>query len=67
MNIARSNVEPLSIKCVHEIKKKINGEWFAFISDDMDDNFDFYFSNINGGRFVIFNIGDKLFQVCQIS
>lgn len=47
--------------------KKINGEWFAFISDDMDDNFDFYFSNINGGRFVIFNIGDKLFQVCQIS
>ena len=67
LNIARSNVEPLSIKCVQEIKKKINGEWFAFISDDMDDNFDFYFSNINGGRFVIFNIGDKLFQVCQIS
>ena len=57
----------LSIRCTNEIKNKIKGEWFTFITDEMDDNYDFYISNGNDGRFVIFMCGGNLFQIYQIS
>ena len=53
--------------CANEIRKKIKGEWFVFATDEMEDNYDFYISNSNGGRHIIFSCGDKIFQVCQIS
>ena len=62
-----TNGELISFKCVNEIRNKIGGEWFAFISEETDDNYDFYFSDVRKGRFVIFNCGDLMFQICQIN
>ena len=58
---------PISSLCTTEIRNKLRGEWFVFVTDEMEDNYDFYISNSNDGRFAIFNIGEMLFQVCQIS
>jgi serine/threonine protein kinase len=66
LDLVKNNNEGISLKCVNEIRNKIGGEWFAFISDEMDDNFDFYFSDVTKGRFVIFNCGNQQFQICQI-
>ena len=66
LDLVKNNNEGISMKCVNEIRNKIGGEWFAFISDEMDDNFDFYFSDVTKGRFVIFNCGNQQFQICQI-
>jgi len=66
LNLIENNIHPMSYKCVNEIKNKIGGEWFAFASDDRDENFDFYLSDTNNGRYVIFNCGEKLIQICQI-
>ena len=66
LDIYKNNSEPISYKCTNEIKNKIKGEWFVFVTDEMEENYDFYISNINDGRFVIFNCGEKQFQVCQI-
>ena len=61
------NDELITLKVVNEIRNKIGGEWFAFISDEMDENYDFYFSDVPKQRFVIFNCGDFLIQICQIN
>ena len=67
-NLIKNNVnnELITLKCVNEIRNKIGGEWFAFISDEMAENYDFYFSDVPKERFVIFNCGDFLIQICQI-
>ena len=68
LNLIKNNVnnELITLKCVNEIRNKIGGEWFAFISDEMAENYDFYFSDVPKERFVIFNCGDFLIQICQI-
>ena len=68
LNHIQNNVnnELITLKCVNEIRNKIGGEWFAFISDEMAENYDFYFSDVPKERFVIFNCGDFLIQICQI-
>lgn len=67
-NLIKNNVnnELITLKCVNEIRNKIGGEWFAFISEETDENYDFYFSDVPKERFVIFNCGDFLIQICQI-
>ena len=67
-NLIKNNVNNklITLKCVNEIRNKIGGEWFAFISDEMAENYDFYFSDVPKERFVIFNCGDFLIQICQI-
>ena len=68
LDIFKSNQNPpISSLCTTEIRNKLGGEWFVFVTDEMEYNYDFYISNSNDGRFVIFNVGDALFQVCQIS
>ena len=62
----KSDMEEKSSFCINEIKNKIKGEWLVFIVDDNDYNYDFYISYINEGRFLVFNIGNFQFQVCQI-
>ena len=68
LDIFKSNENPpISTLCTTEIRNKLGGEWFVFVTDEMEYNYDFYISNSNDGRFIIFNVGDALFQVCQIS
>ena len=68
LDILKANQNPpISSLCTTEIRNKLRGEWFVFVTDEMEDNYDFYISNSNDGRFAIFNIGEMLFQVCQIS
>ena len=68
VNLIKNNVnkELITLKCVNEIRNKIGGEWFAFISKETDENYDFYFSDVPKERFVIFNCGDFQIQICQI-
>ena len=67
LDVIKNSQSPYSFNCINEIKKKLRGEWFVFVTDETEDNYDFYVSNYNDGRFVIFNCDDMLFQVCQIS
>ena len=67
LNVIKNSKAPYSIYCTNEIKNKLRGEWLVFVTDETEDNYDFYISNSNDGRFVIFECDDKLFQVCQIS
>ena len=67
LDVIKNSQSPYSFNCINEIKKKLRGEWFVFVTDETEDNYDFYVSNYNDGRFVIFNCDDRLFQVCQIS
>ena len=62
LNIFKSKEEtPISTSCSEEIRNKLGGEWFVFVSDEIEDNYDFYISNSYDGRFISFNIGDMLF------
>ena len=62
MNIFKSKEDtPISTSCSEEIRNKLGGEWFVFVSDEIEDNYDFYISNSYDGRFISFNIGDMLF------
>jgi serine/threonine protein kinase len=67
LDVIKNSQSPYSFNCINEIKKKLRGEWFVFVTDETEDNYDFYISNSNDGRFVIFECDDRLFQVCQIS
>ena len=67
LDVIKNSQSPYSFNCINKIKKKLRGEWFVFVTDETEDNYDFYVSNYNDGRFVIFNCDDMLFQVCQIS
>ena len=67
LDVIKNSQSPYSFNCINEIKKKLRGEWFVFVTDETEYNYDFYVSNYNDGRFVIFNCDDMLFQVCQIS
>ena len=67
LDVIKNSQSPYSFNCINEIKNKLRGEWFVFVTDETEDNYDFYISNYNDGRFVIFNCDDRLFQVCQIS
>lgn len=67
LNVIKNSKPPYSINCINEIKNKLRGEWLVFVTDETEDNYDFYISNSNDGRFVIFECDDRLFQVCQIS
>ena len=67
LDVIKNSKPPYSINCINEIKNKLRGEWLVFVTDETEDNYDFYISNSNDGRFVIFECDDRLFQVCQIS
>lgn len=64
--IKKNTDEPIAFKCTSELKNKLKGEWFVFVIDETEENYDFYISDTKEGRFVIFNCGNKQFQVCQI-
>ena len=67
INSVKRELVPMSSFCMNEIKNKLKGEWFIFVVDDMEINYDFYLSFINDGRFIVFNVGEFQFQVAQIN
>ena len=61
-----NNLYQLSDYCLKKIKKKLNGEWFVFVSTEKEDNYDFYLSFIKDEKYLNFIYKDNQFQVCHL-
>lgn len=57
---------PLSTYVASGIKSRIGGEWFCFISQVTEKDYDFAMSCVKGGDFISFSLDNTLFQVCRI-
>ena len=55
----------LSFKAGKKIKNNIKGQWFVFVSEK-GKKYDFSMSTVASNDFLVFSIGDTLFQVCRI-
>ena len=60
-----SNLFQISQNCIKNIKSKINGEWFVFISNDKDVNYDFSLTFIVNQCYVVFKYKGNQYQICQ--
>ena len=60
------NLNPLSNNCIQKIKNQINGEWFVFVCNEEDSNYDYFLSFINNNSFLIFKYEKKIFHIYQI-
>ena len=63
-SLAQNNII-LSDYISEEIKKKLNGEWFVFVSDDKN-NIDFSISTNSESDFLKIKIGSSLFTIAKI-
>ena len=57
---------PLSRVCANRIKARISGDWFVFISNYGQEDFNFSLTRCKGSDFMVFIIDDKKFQVCRL-
>ena len=67
IEVQDSNKRPMAQECINRIKSKLNGDWFVFIADESDENYDFYISFIVNHNNLVFKYGKNEFQVCQIN
>ena len=66
IEVQDNNLTPISNNCIQKIKNQIKREWFIFICNEDESNYDFYLSFIYNDCFVIFKYGKNIFQVCEI-
>ena len=59
------NLIPLAQRILENIKSKLSGEWFVFVCDEQDTNFD-YFINIIPDNSVYFKYKNNEFQVWKV-
>lgn len=57
---------PLSTSTANMIKQRLFGEWFVFISQVTDRDFNFSLTCVAGGDFLSFSLDSTLFQVCRL-
>lgn len=57
---------PLSISTANMIKQMLKGEWFVFVSQVTDNDFNFALTSVAGGDFMSFSLDTTLFQVCRL-
>jgi serine/threonine protein kinase len=66
IEVQDSNIRPMAQECINRIKNKLKGNWFVFIADESDENYDFFISFIVNHNSLAFRYGKNEFQVCQI-
>ena len=62
----QSGVTPLSRVISEDIKRRLNGEWFVFISNYGEDNFNFSLTRCKGSDFLVLIVGGKKIQVNRL-
>ena len=66
INAVQRNATPLSRFCAEGIKAGVGGDWFVFISDEMQEDYNFSLTRCKGSDFMVFVINGKKFQVCRL-
>ena len=62
----QSGATPLSRIIANDIKRRLGGEWFVFISNLGEEDFNFSMTRCRGTDFLVFSLDNKKFQVCRI-
>lgn len=57
---------PISTNTANLIKQNLYGEWFVFVSQVTDRDFNFALTCVAGGDFLSFSLDNTLFQVCRL-
>jgi len=66
IEVQDSNKCDMALEYINRIKSKLNREWFVFITNESEENFDFFVSNCVKENFLVFTYGNNEFQVCQL-
>ena len=62
---SRNDTQTISYKTGKEIKNKLRGQWFVFVSEK-GKKFDFSLSTVASSDYLTFTLGNTLFQVCRL-
>lgn len=66
INAYQRGARPLSRFCADGIKAGVGGDWFVFISDEMQEDYNFSLTRCKGSDFMVFVIDNIKFQVCRL-
>jgi serine/threonine protein kinase len=65
LSCANNDQNPISSAIIKDIKSQLKGEWFVFICNEEESNYDFFLP-IYKERYIVFKYEQSIFQVYQI-
>ena len=65
-NCYMSRVPNMSNTIANNIKAAIRGEWFVFVVDASNNDYDFNLTIVEDDDYLTFNLDNTLFQICRL-
>ena len=65
LSCVNNDQNPISSAIIKDIKSQLKGEWFVFICNEEESNYDFFLP-IYKERYIVFKYEQSIFQVYQI-